>query len=277
VWSAPDVFQFRDYRAFLRAFYAQNKRAEYGFSLRAFSKRARLRSSNYLKLVMDGERNLTREMAERFGEACALRGQAADYFCALVAYNQAESAVDRERAYARLARMPRFRAVYKLDAAQQAYHSSWYMPVIRELVASPEFREDPRWLARRLSPAITPRQAERALAILIELGLLARDEGGRLQQVDALVQTPDGPLGHQVQQFHRAMLERAASAIESVPRDERQIESITLCLSEARARELKARIDAFCDEVLQSFQSDAGSKRVYQLNLQLFPLTVKED
>src|SRR3954470_5034384 len=108
MWCAPDVFRFRDYRAFLRAFYEQNKSNEYGFSLRAFSKRARLRSSNYLKLVMDGERNLTSEMAVRFAKACSLRGQAADYFCELVAFNQAKSAAERERAYARLIRFPRY-------------------------------------------------------------------------------------------------------------------------------------------------------------------------
>jgi hypothetical protein len=27
-WTAPDVFRFRDYRAFLRAFYALNKAGE---------------------------------------------------------------------------------------------------------------------------------------------------------------------------------------------------------------------------------------------------------
>src|SRR5262245_28068715 len=102
MWSAPDVFRYRDYHEFLRAFYEHNKQKGYGFSLRAFSKRAQLRSSNYLKLVMDGERNLTAPMAARFAQACALRGQPADYFCELVAFNQATSADERERAYARL-------------------------------------------------------------------------------------------------------------------------------------------------------------------------------
>jgi uncharacterized protein (TIGR02147 family) len=80
VAAAPDVFRFRDYRAYLRALYAHNKANGYGFSLRAFSKRAGLTSSNYLKLVMDGDRNLTSQAAGRFATACGLSGQAADYF-----------------------------------------------------------------------------------------------------------------------------------------------------------------------------------------------------
>jgi uncharacterized protein (TIGR02147 family) len=276
MWRAPDVFTFRDYREFLRAFYALNKREEYGFSLRAFSKRARLRSSNYLKLVMDGERNLTQDMAPRFAQACSLRGQSADYFCVLVAFNQARSVDERERVYAQLARFKRYRAVHQLDAAQEAYHSHWYIPVIRELVVRKDFDPDPRWIARQLMPAISPREAERALETLLELGLLQRDAAGRYRQVEPLVRTPDGPLGVHVQRFHRVMLERAAEAIDAVPREDRELECITLCLSESRMRELKARLEAFCDEVMQNYQADADSSRVVQLNLQMFPLTIKE-
>jgi uncharacterized protein (TIGR02147 family) len=277
MWSAPDVFRFRDYRAFLRAFYDQNKAGEYGFSLRAFSKRAHLSSSNYLKLVMDGERNLTSEMAVRFARACSLRARSADYFCELVAFNQAKTAPERERAYARLMRFPRYRKVHTLDRAQDAYHSRWYVPVVRELVARADFREDPRWIARKLLPPIAPREAEQALAILLELGLVARKADGTLEQVHALIETPDGPLGHHVVSFHRAMIDRALEALDRTPRAAREIESLTLCVSEARLRELKARIGAFCDELLQTYGTDKDSRRVVQVNLQMFPLTVAEE
>ena len=275
-WAAPDVFRFLDYRAFLRAFYALNKAGGYGFSLRAFSKRARLGSSNYLKLVMDGERNLTQEMAPRFAEACSLRGRAAEYFCALVAFNQAEQVKDRDRAYARLSRFKRYRSVHRLDRAQEAYHAHWYIPAIRELVVRRDFRDEPQWIAERLMPSISAREAERAIDVLLELGLLTRDAHGRLQQIDALVQTPENPVGMHVQRYHRAMMDRAADAMHTVPHQQRQIESITLCLSEARLRDLKARVESFCDEVLQEYQADPDSCRVVQLNLQLFPLTIDE-
>ena len=276
MWAAPDVFRYRDYRAFLRAFYALNKDADRGFSLRAFGKRARLGSSNYLKLVMDGQRNLSVEMAERFAEACGLRGQAAEYFRTLVQFNQAESPDARERAYTRLAGFRRYRKVYRLDRAQEAYCSHWYVPATRELAARTDFEDDPRWIARKLSPKITSKEAEQALATLLELGLLARDADGKLHQVEPLVQTQDGPLGHHVVNFHRQMLTRAAEALERVPRAEREIESLTLCLSENRMLELKARLEAFCEELLQSFQADEHSRRVVQVNVQMFPLSVKE-
>lgn len=277
MWSAPDVFRYRDYRQFLRAFYDHNKSQGYGFSLRAFSKRARLRSSNYLKLVMDGDRNLTAPMAVRFAEACALRGQSADYFCELVAFGQAETAAERERAYARLSRFKRYRKVHRLDRAQDAYHSHWYIPVIRELAARADFSEDPHWIARKLMPQIAPREAAQALEILLQLGLLVRAADGRLVQSEPLLQTPDGPLGHHLVTFHRSMMERAAEALDRVPREEREIASLTLCVTEERMGELKRELEHFRDDLLQRYGADEGARRVVQVNLQMFPLSVRED
>jgi uncharacterized protein (TIGR02147 family) len=272
----PDVFAFRDYRAFLRALYAHNKQGEHAFSLRAFSKRAGLRSSNYLKLVMDGDRNLTPAVAPRFAAACGLRGQAADYFCDLVAFNQAKGADERTRGYARLQRFRRYREVHRLDKAQEAYHSHWYIPAIRELCARPDFREDPKWIGRTLLPNVAPADVRAALETLLELELLERTEDGKLRQTESLVQTPDGPLGHHVVSFHRTMMERAAEALDVVPRNEREIASLTLCLSDAQLGELKQRLERFREELLHVFQSDADARRVVQVNVQMFPLTGRE-
>ena len=163
MWCTPDVFVFRDYRAFLRAFYAQNKAGGYGFSLRAFSKRARLRSSNYLKLVMDGDRNLTAEMAARFAQACSLRGQAPT-----TSASWSRSTRPRARASASalraLLRFPRYRKVHHARSRAEAYHSRWYIPVVRELVARADFRKSRAGSRASCLPPISPRDAEHALA-----------------------------------------------------------------------------------------------------------------
>jgi uncharacterized protein (TIGR02147 family) len=272
-----DVFAYRDYREFLRAYYAQGREAGRAVSLRSFSRRAGLRSPNYLKLVMDGARNLTSGAAVRFASAAGLRGEAAAYFCELVQFNQAKTALERGRAYEQLRRFPRYRKVHKLDAAQEAYHSAWYLPAIRELIAHRDFRAEPKWIAKQLTPAISPREAQRALDILVELQLAARDEQGQLRQAEPLVETPDGPLGHHVISYHRSMLERAAAALDSVPRAEREIAALTLCISEPQLSELKQRLEQFRDELLHVYGTSRDATRVVQVNLQMFPLSAKED
>jgi uncharacterized protein (TIGR02147 family) len=273
----PDVFAFDDYRAYLRGYYAFRKAQGRGFSLRTFSRKAALTSSNYLKLVMDGDRNLSASMAERFAAACGLRGPAAEFFSELVAYNQADTAAERERAYRALSSFRRFREVYPLDRAQEAYHSQWYIPAVRELAARADFRADAKWIARTLMPAITARKAEQALSVLRELGMLADDEQGVPRQVHALVETPDRPLGHHVVKFHRTMMERAAEAIDNVPREQREIASLTLCLSEGQMQRLKQELTRFRRALLQEYSAGPDATRVVQVNFQMFPLSVEEN
>jgi uncharacterized protein (TIGR02147 family) len=271
--AAVDVFRYRDYRAFLRAYYERNKERKEGYSLRAFSRVTGLRSPNYLKLVMDGDRNLTPSMALRFAEGCGLAGSAVEYFCELVAFNQARVAQERELHYARLTRFSQFRKVHKLDVAQAAYHSEWYVPAIRELSSRQDFRDDPVWIAKTLTPTITPAQAKRAVSILLELGLLFRDDAGRLVQAQELLETQPGPLGHHVIAFHRSMMALASESLDRIPRDEREISSLTLCLSADQFSDLKQELSQLRSRLLQRYQAGPDCQRVIQLNFQLFPLS----
>ena len=275
----PDIFEYRDYRAFLRTYYSENRAQGAAVSLRGFSSRAGLSSPNYLKLVMDGKRNLTQEMAPRFAQAVGLQKDALAYFCDLVAFNQARTADDRELAYQRLTRFARYRKTHTLDAAQARYHANWYLPAIRELVARHDFIEDEQWIAQRLQPRITPREARAALATLEELSLLLRDENGRLVQSEELLETPDSaqqPLSHHVANYHRAMIHQAALAIDRVPREEREIAALTLCLSSEQLRDLKSDLQRMRAELLQKYTVSAEAQRVVQVNIQMFPLSSEE-
>jgi uncharacterized protein (TIGR02147 family) len=273
---APDVFEFDDYRAFLRAHYAFKKERGRGFSLRVFSRLAGLTSSNYLKLVMDGDRNLSAEVAERFATACGLEGARASYFSELVALQQARTQAERQRAYENLRTHRRFRQAHPLDDEYAAYHAHWYVPAVRELAARRDFEADPKWIASKLMPAITTRQAARALRVLRELGMLVEDNG-KLRQAHALVKTPDRPLGHHVVRFHRVMMERAAAAIDLVPREQREIASLTLCLSSEQLSALKADLSRMRGDLLRRYGADANARRVVQVNFQMFPLSIEEE
>jgi uncharacterized protein (TIGR02147 family) len=274
---SSDVFQYRDYRSYLQDSYTIRKKIEYGFSYRNFAKRVGSAAPNYLKLVADGQRNLSPEMAARFAKALGLGGEAASYFCDLVEFNQAATSHERERCYQRLTRYRRYREAFRLDGAHAEYHSEWYIPAIRELVACDGFVENPKWIARRLKPAISARQAEHALSVLFKLGLVVRNEAGKLEHNEPIVSTGDDhPLGHHVVTYHRTMLERAAEALDLCAREDREIASLTLSVSRQQLAELKQRLYEFRQELLQDAleQSvDAPATDVVQINFQLFPLT----
>jgi uncharacterized protein (TIGR02147 family) len=162
--------------------------------------------------------------------------------------------------------------VHQLSAAQAQYFSEWYIPAVRELAARADFRAEPEWIADQLLPSISPPRARKALKVLFELGFLIRDEQGSARRAHELV-TSGGPLGHQLVAYHRAMLERASEAIDLVPRDEREISSVTLCVSQTKLLELKQQIRDFRRHLLQTAEQDSGGERVVQVSFQLFPIS----
>jgi uncharacterized protein (TIGR02147 family) len=274
--SRVHIFDYLDYRAYLRDFYRDQKAQDRPFSYRAFARRAGIRSYNYLQLVMKGERDLSPTMATQFARGCGLEANESAYFCELVSFGQAKTTDERNRAYERLSQFRPFRAAHRLEPAQAAYHECWYIPAIRELVTHPDFSDDPRWIASVLRPNISVSQAKNALQTLLDLGLIVRDDSGRFKQTDAVVTTGSGPLGHHIVNYHRTMMAQAAKSLDEVPREERDISSITLSVREDAILTLKQRIDAFRKELLELAEAYGPVDRVIQLNIQLFPLTIKK-
>jgi uncharacterized protein (TIGR02147 family) len=273
VSNLPVVFEYLDYRAFLRDLYAAKKAIDAKFSFRYFARRAGFTSSNFLKLVMDGDRNLGATAIERVASALSLGPEESEFFALLVAMNQAQTVADRNRAFERVAANRRFRAARRLDGPLFEYLTHWYYPVIRELVARPDFVEDPAWVASQVLPPIQTRAAKTALKTLEKLGLLVRNDAGALVRGDASLTT-----GHEVRHvvipaYHLQMIERAAKAVENIAPEERYVSALTVCIREATLSDLKTKIGRFREEVLDRCDTDQAPERVYQLCIQLFPIS----
>lgn len=264
----PDVFEYLDYRAFLRDAYEAG-RGRRGWSFRALAQRARIRSSSFLKRVMDGERNLAEPTAERVARAVGLVDDASEFFVSLVRFNQAATSRERSEAYARLHRFEAYRRARPLEAERDAYHARWYHPAIRELSTSPHFRPDPEWIASVLRPPIRAREAAEALRTLERLDLL----GGAGDDRAPLVTSGRETGSVHMARYHRAMMERASEAIDEVPREERDIASITVCVGRGELARLKRRVQEMRAELLAEFGASDDGDQVVQLNVQLFPLT----
>lgn len=265
------MFRYHDYRAFLASYYEAKKPR--GFSYRAFARAARLGAPNYLQLVINGQRGLTERMARRFAQTCGLAGDAADYFVALVAFNQSDTNEERNEHYQKLGRFRRYRRAHKLELADAAYHSTWYLPAIRELSLSRAFRDDPEWIGSMLRPRVKAADVREALQTLLELGLLQRTEDGKLSQKLRVVSTGAETQGLHVANYHAEMMQRATAAMSDVPACERDISSLTLCLGSRGIVQLKERIQAFRRELLELSETETKPSRVVQVNFQLFPLS----
>lgn len=267
-----DVFRYLDYRKFLGEYYKKRKQESRVFSYRAFARRCGLRSPNHLKRVIERERNLSDEAALSYMDAIGLEGDAGQYFCELVRFDQAKTRKERDSSYQRLTQYRGYRKAHGLDASHHRYHSTWYIPAIREMLPLTGFKPEPKWIAKQLVPTISEKEAAEALDVLEELGMITR-EGGVIERSDRVVSTGPETSGLHIVNYHAAMMEKAIQSIDAVAREHRDISGVTLCLPAGAIPKLKERIRDFRKEVLAMEASEGEGDAVVQLAVQLFPLT----
>lgn len=276
---APESFD--DFRAYLRSMISYLKQTNPQFSYRYFSKQAGFSSPNFLKLVAEGKRNLSRRSIPKFSRGLGLDGREAESFETLVLLGQAQTDAERNRHYQELRRRANHEeATTRLEEAQYKVYSMWFALPIREMLLHPDFKEDPVWIGRRLRPPVRASEVEQALRLLEEVGLIVRSEEGRLVPASTRISTGPQVRSLAVRNFHRAMLDLAGRSLERADAGEREITALTVSLSEAQYQEVKRRIDAFrrelfdrIDEINAIERTHPQARQVYQIGFQLFPLT----
>jgi uncharacterized protein (TIGR02147 family) len=269
------IYDFDNYREFLQAAYLELKTEDPKFSFRYFSRVAGFKSSSALKDVINGRCQIAPKSIERFARALKLKKEEAQYFRHLVLLSQAKTLEERLSHAEQLTTFRKLREHRPLAAHQFNYYNRWYTVPVRELVALKDFQEDPEWIARQLNPRITAMEASLALSDLLKLGLIKRDESGRLRQASAAVTTGNEVLSVAISRWHQGMLGKAAESIERHAKDERDISALTVCVSADTVSRLKQMIQTFRKAILEECVNDAGPERVYQLGIQFFPLSVR--
>lgn len=274
----PNIFQYSDFRKYLVDFYNYAKKNNPAFSHRYFAAKAGFASSNFLHLVMTGKRNLTKEFMPKFAKAIGLNKKEQHYFESLISFNQAKDPESKRYYLELIHTLKKDKAGTLLKDEQFEYISNWYYPVIRELVSLPHFNEDPFWIKKELGNKVTARQIKRAVEKMVKLGLLGRDENGRLLQTDTHLITEDDIHNAAVYTFHQQMLSLAKEMLVTVDGKKREISGITLAVSEKQFAEMKRMIHDFENAIL-SYMNDNPDmpESVFQLNVQFFPITGLEN
>lgn len=267
------IFTYRDYRQFLREWFAATKLANPRFSYRAFAQRAGFRAPNFLQLVMQGKRNLTEKSVGQFIQGLGLNKQEGEFFRSLVFFTQATTSEERARYYERLLQSHKLTALQSIEREQYEYYTEWYHPVVRELITAPGFDGSATWLSAHLQPAITVAQAERSLHLLAELGLIAKNAESRWEQTSALITTGPEVRSLMLMAYHQKLLDVTKTLLDVVPAAQRDVSTLTLGIRTERVAQLKQMIHDFRREVLKLVTSDTAPDLVVQLNTQLVPVS----
>jgi len=275
------LFEYTDYRAFLKDALQALKEKDPKFSQRWVLRRLGMRSSGWLADLLAGRRKLARPRVEAFAQILSLSAREELYFQTLVDYNQARNLPERNRCHEKLLT---FHEIPKdlVDPDRFEYFRHWWIPAIREHLLLEPYRGDPGKLARRLRPNITPEQAESAMALLERLGMVKRYASGELRpSVEHVKKQGQFSAPVHYHRYIKAQIELGMGAMESIPKEERDISAVTLTLSEDGFSTLKDELKELRRRMVQLSESEnrkfwkgveGDSRRVYQAVLQLFPV-----
>lgn len=267
------IFQYLDYRSFLkdRLDEAAKKHQK---SLRSIAREADFKTHTLLVMVLKGKRNLSHHHAQKLAEVFTLTKPETDFLLRLIDFADAHTLEERDRAYRELLRFKAFQEVRKVGAAEYEYFSHWYVVAILEAIGTTHPRANAETLAEALG--ITTKMAEDALNLLKQLGLLAR-EGGRWIRQEKLVEAYPEVSSIGLRNFHRGMIQKAFDSVDAVDPKKRVLMGLSLGVRASDLEAIRKKCFEFGSALNLEFSSGEKSDRLYQLNLQFFPLIDGDD
>jgi uncharacterized protein (TIGR02147 family) len=146
--------------------------------------------------------------------------------------------------------------------------SDWYHLAIVSLAHVKGAKADPRWISSRLG--ISMEEAHGGLLRLERLGIISTKP--KFKQISPPFEVVSDVPSEAIRKYHKQNLSLAIEKIDTVPVSARQFQSISLVMDTNKVQKLEKLLNQFLDEVMEQFHSEE-SNEVYNLNVQLFPLT----
>jgi uncharacterized protein (TIGR02147 family) len=267
-----NIYEYTDYRFLLKEYYTLQKKMSRAFSFRYFSAKAGV-SASVLKDIMAGRRRLTMDVMQKYSQAMRLNQKETEYFGVVVEFVNSKTNDDKNAQFTKLLRMRGNFMMKFIEENKYEFFKNWYYSAIREMVTLVDFREDYDWIGKKCFPRITAAQARKAVELMLELGIMRRNEKGNLELTDAVISSEYEFESFLLKNFHTMMILLAKEALERFKPQEREISSLTLGVSHKCYSRIKERIRTFKQEIITMVVEDTSrSETVCQCNFQLFPL-----
>ncbi len=266
-----DIFKYLDYRDYLRDHYRYNKSYHRYFSFRYVAGKTGLDASFYVK-VLNKQKHIANSSIPTLISFLKLSPHEGKYFTTLVHFNKAKTA-EQESFYLQKLFLLRKPVTTQLESHLYEYLAAWWNVALREEMNIINFKDDYNDLASRFHPPLSIQQIIRGVRLLLKLGLIAPDETGVLRPVNDFLTTNGVDQVKLVRSFQKSVIKLALNAIDTIDKGDREISTLTVSVSRKAFETIRERISDLRREIIELVRRDANPEEVYQLNIQLFPLT----
>jgi uncharacterized protein (TIGR02147 family) len=267
-----DLYAFTDFREFLVSWLKARPQRSYG----SLAKKMGC-SKSLVAAIVTGDRVLQDHWIAPLVRATGLDEAEARYFRDLVEVMDSSHRDRRQAAMTRVTGTQRFRKANSASVATWRLYSCWYYGAILELARSPGFNGVPADIIARLGPALTLEQVEEALESLRELGLLRQEPTGEWTVSEVVLTS-----GHEIHKelvnlalyrLYPELLELAVESLDRVPGERRRFAFATVGIPRAALPDYKRLVSSFMEQVIALSTKEGEVEEVYQIGVQLFPVT----
>lgn len=265
------VKKYMEYRDFLRDYYTEMKKECPFYSLRYMGNKVTVDPSHLVK-IFQRQRHIGTAHIEVFIKHCSMSAGDAEYFENLVHFNKAKSDRDSKLYFERLLALRGVNA-HSLEKYQYEYYTKWYHSAILTLLDYYPFTSDYAELGAVLSPAITETQARRSVALLKKIGLIVKRADGTWHLTNKIITTGEHYRSIAVKSFQEETMKLAIESLERHAPEKRNISTVTITIAEKNLETFNEVVRNFRETLLKLARDEATPDKVYQLNVQLFPLT----
>ena len=281
--NPPELALYTDYREYLRDFYIYKrdltKKDLRPYSYAHFSAAADIKSPNYLKLIIEGKRNLSDKMVSHFVKALGFNKQLSDEFRALVHYTQAKKPLERNQCLKVLSDLRVKNKINQGDLDEENYNRlpSWVTWALIAITDQKNSNFDIENLRHTLKGRASKDEIKRCLDLLLESGELARDEEtGEVRKASLNLKGAEKIPPEAIKKLQAELIYLGLESLYNDDHKEREFGTLTMTLTEAEFQKLRFDLRHFRKKVFKDVlvnREKGPGDRVFQLNLQLFPLT----
>jgi uncharacterized protein (TIGR02147 family) len=266
------IYEYDDYRLFLKDFFKAKKKEGNSFSQRNFTKKAGFKAHNFCTLVMNGSRNLSAASIQKIIRGTGLRGRAAAFFENLVYLNQATLLPDKEYFFQKIKKTGKAAEYYHVNSDQYFFYEKWFYPVVRELMTVSAWNGDYAALAGMVRPPIHPSEAKVAAERLLATGMVVKGADGAYSLNHAFVSSQNVPALIKAK-ARRDVLLKGIETIDSIDPAEKYAAYATVTLSKKLYGEVRALLDEVREKILTSVAEDVAPDEIYEVVFQVFPVS----
>jgi uncharacterized protein (TIGR02147 family) len=273
------VFQHSGFRSFLLA-HAQAKRSRArGWSYRRWAQDLGLENAATLTRIIKGDRSPGPEVTEKFVHYFAFTPTQAEFFRHLVRLEKTREADVRILILERLRRLHPKRKFQELDHRVFLAISNWYFAAIRESVRLKGASSDAAKISKALRSKVSPAEVKRAIEILIDLDLLARDPAtGTLSYAGGIIDTKPDVGSEGAKRYIEQFLDQAKAALRETAIDSHCFTGTAMSIKREKIAEAKRLIHEFKARFLDVVTSEPGDGDVvFQFQTQFFPIVEGEE